>query len=57
MMARPSRTTVTTLSSSPMPLSCTAVERRNVYRIPAKEQTIPERTNSLNFVRLTRRPE
>src|SRR5205823_8170852 len=52
----PRRTTVTTLSSSPRPLSWTAVDSLNVYSTPANEQTTPERTNSISFARFTRMP-
>ena len=52
----PSSTIATTSSSSPSPLFCTAVARRNVHSTPHMAQTRPDTTNSMVLTRLTRIP-
>ena len=53
----PSSTAVIAVSSKPMPTFAAAVELRSEITMPASAATVPDRTNRVSLIRLTRRPE
>ena len=52
----PSSTAVIAVNSKPMPTLAAAVELRSEITMPASAATVPDRTNRVNLIRLTRRP-
>ena len=52
----PSRTAVIAVSSNPRPTFAAAVELRSEITMPASAAIVPQSTNSVILIRLTRRP-
>src|SRR4051812_39422156 len=52
----PSSTAVMAVSSKPWPTLAAAVELRSEMTMPASAATVPESTNRISLIRLTRRP-